>query len=124
MKRKRVVVLGATGSIGDSTLKVAHDIPGRMEIVGLAANSNVEKLAAAANKTRAKAVCLVDERKIDILRSKLEYQPKIFVGENGLREIARLDGADMVLIAIVGTPGLHPALVAIESGQGLSVATM
>src|SRR5438128_665862 len=46
MKRKRVVVLGATGSIGDSTLKVAHDIPERMEIVGLAANSNAEKLVA------------------------------------------------------------------------------
>src|ERR1700686_1012987 len=123
MKRKRVVVLGATGSIGDSALKVAHDIPDRMEIVGLAANSNAEKLAAAANKTRAKAICLVDERKIDILRTKLEYQPKIFVGENGLREIARMEDADMVLIAIVGTAGLHPALDAIESGKDLAVAS-
>ena len=123
MKRKRVVVLGATGSIGDSTLKVAHDIPERMEIVGLAANSNVKKLAAAANKTRAKAICLVDDRKVDILRSKLEYEPNIFVGQNGLREIARFDGADMVLIAIVGTAGLHPALDAIESGKDLAVAS-
>ena len=110
MKRKRVVVLGATGSIGDSTLKVARDIPERMEIVGLAANSNAEKLAAAANKTRAPAICLVDEQKIDILRSKLDYEPKILAGQNGLREIARLENADMVLIAIVGTAGLHPAL--------------
>ena len=47
MKRKRVVLLGATGSIGDSTLKVANDIPERMEIVGIAANSNVAKLATA-----------------------------------------------------------------------------
>ena len=123
MKRKRVVVLGATGSIGDSTLKVAHDIPERMEIVGLAANSNAEKLAAAANKTRAPAICLVEETKIDILRSKLEYQPKILVGEEGLREIAKLENADMVLIAIVGTAGLHPALDAIESGKDLAVAS-
>src|SRR5438045_3438270 len=123
MKRKRVVVLGATGSIGDSTLKVAHDIPERMEIVGLAANSNAEKLAAAANITRARAICLVDERKIDILRAELQYEPKIFVGENGLREIARLEDADMVLIAIVGTAGLHPALDAIESGKDLAVAS-
>jgi 1-deoxy-D-xylulose-5-phosphate reductoisomerase len=123
MKRKRVVVLGATGSIGDSTLKVAHDIPERMEIAGLAANSNVEKLAIAANKTHAPAVCLVDERKIDILRSKLEYTPTIFTGENGLREIARLENADMVLIAIVGTAGLHPALDAIETGKDLAVAS-
>src|SRR6267378_6345817 len=122
-KRKRVVILGATGSIGDSTLKVARDIPERMEIVGLAANSNADKLAIAANKTRARAVCLVDERKIDILRSKLEYEPKIFVGQNGLREIARLENADMVLIAIVGTGGLHPALDAIESGKDLAVAS-
>ena len=49
MKRKRVVVLGATGSIGESALKVARDIPERMEIVGLAANSNARKLAAQAN---------------------------------------------------------------------------
>src|SRR5439155_1125372 len=45
MKRKRVVILGATGSIGESALKVARDIPERMEIVGLAANSNAKKLA-------------------------------------------------------------------------------
>jgi len=100
MKRKRVVVLGATGSIGDSTLKVANDIPERMEIVGLAANSNAEKLAAAANITRPKAICLVDERKIDILRAQLQYEPKIFAGQNGLREIARLEDADMVLILL------------------------
>ena len=123
MNRKRVVVLGSTGSIGESSLKVAHDIPDRMEIVGLAANSNAEKLASAANKTRAPAICLVDEQKIDTLRSKLEYQPQIFAGPNGLREIARLENADMVLIAIVGTAGLHPALDAIESGKDLAVAS-
>jgi 1-deoxy-D-xylulose-5-phosphate reductoisomerase len=123
MKRKRVVVLGATGSIGDSTVKVAHDIPERMEIVGLAAKSNAEKLAKAANKTRAKTICLVDEGKIDILRSKLEYEPKILLGKDGLREIARSEDADMVLIAIVGTAGLHPALDAIESGKDLAVAS-
>src|SRR4029077_1963236 len=98
MKRKRVVILGATGSIGDSALKVAHDIPDRMEIVGVAAHSNSEKLAAAANKVRAKAVCLADESKIDILRAKLEYKPQIFVGEKGLCEIASMADADMVLI--------------------------
>ena len=52
MNRKRVVILGATGSIGESALKVARDIPDRMEIVGLAAKSNAQKLAAAANEVR------------------------------------------------------------------------
>ena len=123
MKRKRVVILGATGSIGDSALKVAQDIPDRMEIVGVAANSNAEKLAAAANKVRAKAVCLVDESKIDILRGALECQPEIFAGEKGLCEIAAMADADMVLIAIVGTGGLRPALAAIEAGKDLAVAS-
>src|SRR5438094_4514330 len=123
MKRKRVVILGATGSIGESALKVARDIPGRIEIVGLAANSNAEKLAMAANQTRAQSVCLVDETKIDILRKALDYRPRIFSGEVGLREIACLTDADMVLVAIVGTGGLRPALAAIEAGKDLAVAS-
>jgi 1-deoxy-D-xylulose-5-phosphate reductoisomerase len=123
MKRKRVVVLGATGSIGDSALKVARDIPERMEIVGLAANSNAEKLAAAANEVRSESICLVDKTKIDILRKALDYEPRILVGEEGLREIACLTNADMVLVAIVGTGGLRPALAAIEAGKDLAVAS-
>jgi 1-deoxy-D-xylulose-5-phosphate reductoisomerase len=122
-ERTRVVILGATGSIGESALKVARDIPERMEIVGLAANSNAEKLAATANETRAHSVCLVDETKIDILTRKLEYKPRIFTGEEGLREIACLTDAEMVLIAIVGTAGLRPTLAAIEAGKDLAVAS-
>jgi len=122
-KRKRVVILGATGSIGESALKVARDIPERVEIVGVAANSNAEKLAAAANETRAPAVCLVDETKIDALQGALEYKPQIFAGDVGLREIACLTDADMVLVAIVGTGGLRPALAAIEAGKDLAVAS-
>jgi len=123
MKRKRVVVLGATGSIGQSALKVARDIPERMEIVGLAANSNAEKLAATANQICPESLCLVDETKIEILRRGLEYKPRIFSGEVGLCEIASLTNADMVLIAIVGTGGLRPALAAIEAGKDLAVAS-
>jgi 1-deoxy-D-xylulose-5-phosphate reductoisomerase len=123
MRRKRVVVLGATGSIGESALKVARDIPERMEIVGLAANSNAKKLAAQANAVRPKAVCLVDESKISELRGALEYDPQIFSGENGLIEIACLDEAEMVLVAVVGTGGLRPALAAIEAGKDLAVAS-
>src|SRR5450755_2870534 len=123
MRRKRVVVLGATGSIGESALKVARDIPERMEIVGLAANSNANKLAAQANAVRPKAVCLVDESKVGELRGLLEYEPQIFSGERGLIEIACLDDAEMVLVAVVGTGGLRPALAAIEAGKDLAVAS-
>src|SRR5256886_13962232 len=94
-KRKRVVILGATGSIGESALKVAHDIPDRMEIVGLAANRNGQKLAAQANKMRPPAVCLVDETKVGELRAAVEYEPRIFSGESGVVEVAGLAGAQM-----------------------------
>jgi 1-deoxy-D-xylulose-5-phosphate reductoisomerase len=123
MSRKRVVVLGATGSIGESALKVAHDIPERMEIVGVAANSNAKKLAAQANQVRPAAVCLVDDSKADELLQFLEYKPKIFLGEKGLIEIATLDTAQMVLVAVVGTGGLRPALAAIDAGKDLAVAS-
>jgi 1-deoxy-D-xylulose-5-phosphate reductoisomerase len=123
MKQKRVVVLGATGSIGESALKVARDIPERMEIVGLAANSNAKKLATQANQVRPKAVCLVDESKLGDLRAALEYEPRIFSGATGLIEIACLAEAEMVLVAVVGTGGLQPALAAIEAGKDLAVAS-
>jgi 1-deoxy-D-xylulose-5-phosphate reductoisomerase len=123
MKRKRVVVLGATGSIGESALKVARDIPERMEIVGLAARTNAKKLAAQANLVRPEAVCLVDEGRIAELRAALDYEPVVFVGEAGLEEIACLTNAEMVLIAVVGTGGLRPALAALEAGKDLAVAS-
>ncbi len=123
MKRKRVVVLGATGSIGESALKVAQDIPERMEIVGLAANSNAKKLALQANAVRPRAVCLVDESKLAELRANLNYAPEIFAGEEGLSEIASLSEAEMTLVAIVGTGGLRPALAAIKAGKDLAVAS-
>jgi len=123
VKRKRVVILGATGSIGESSLKVARDIPERMEIVGLAAKSNAQKLAAAANEVRPESVCLVEETQLDVLRKGLDYEPRIFSGEAGLLEIACLTNVDMVLVAIVGTGGLRPALAAIEAGKDLAVAS-
>ena len=121
--RKRVVILGATGSIGESALKVARDIPERMEIVGLAAKTNAHKLAAAANEVRPDSVCLVDETQIGVLRNALDYEPRIFSGEAGLLQIACLRNMDMVLVAIVGTGGLRPALAAVEAGKDLAVAS-
>jgi len=123
MKRKRVIVLGATGSIGLSAATVARDIPERMEIVGISANSNARKLAAQANELRPAAVCLVDETKLDELGENLRYKPQILSGEKGLCELASATEADMVLIAIVGTGGLRPALAAIKAKRDLAVAS-
>ena len=107
MRTRRVVILGATGSIGKSARKVARDIPDRMEISGLSAHFDREGLAAAASEfPRAKTA--------------LSSGPD---GEQRLIDLATLPEADMVLIAIVGTAGLKPALAAIEAGKDLAVAS-
>jgi 1-deoxy-D-xylulose-5-phosphate reductoisomerase len=123
MRKRRVILLGATGSIGSSAIKVAESIPERMQIVGMAANRNARRLAEAANRTRPEAICLVDENHVNELRSSLEYSPEILTGESGLESLARSGGADLVLVAIVGTTGLRPALAAIETGKDLAVAS-
>ena len=65
----------------------------------------------------------MDPASLDELRAALTYQPKIFTGEEGLVELSTLPGADMVLVAIVGTAGLRPALAAIDSGKDLAIAS-
>jgi 1-deoxy-D-xylulose-5-phosphate reductoisomerase len=123
MRKRRIILLGSTGSIGASAIKVAASLPARMEIVGMAAHRSAQKLAEAANQFRPEALCLVDPAALDELRSALTYQPKIFSGEEGLLELSTLPGADMVLVAIVGTAGLRPALAAIDCGKDLAIAS-
>jgi 1-deoxy-D-xylulose-5-phosphate reductoisomerase len=123
MRKRRVILLGATGSIGSSAIKVAETIPDRMQIVGMAANRNARLLAQAANRSRPEAVCLVNEAHLEELRTYLEYSPEILTGETGLETLARSGGADLVLVAIIGTAGLRPALAAIETGKDLAVAS-
>jgi len=91
--------------------------------VGMAANRSAQKLAEAANTFRPEALCLVDPASLDELRSALTYRPKIFTGEEGLIELSTLANADMVLVAIVGTSGLRPALAAIDCGKDLAIAS-
>jgi 1-deoxy-D-xylulose-5-phosphate reductoisomerase len=125
MRKRRLIVLGATGSIGVSAAKVAQELPERIEIAGLAAHRNARGLAEQANRFRPSALCLVDETQVDDLRHHLDagYHPRILLGEAGLVELAAATPADLVLIAIVGTAGLRPALAAIEAGRDLAVAS-
>jgi 1-deoxy-D-xylulose-5-phosphate reductoisomerase len=121
--RKKVVLLGSTGSIGRSTLEVARLLPERIELVGLAANGSVDALAAQVRETGVKQVALYDASRVAELRALVPPDVKILAGPEGLAELATLDGADMVLVAIVGTAGLQPALAAIEAGKDLAVAS-
>jgi 1-deoxy-D-xylulose-5-phosphate reductoisomerase len=120
---KRVVLLGSTGSIGTSTLKVAEDLPDRVQLVGLAAGSNVNLLIEQALRHRPRAVCIHDPAKAPALRAALPPEIRVLTGPEGLLELATLDEADIVLVAIVGTGGLQPALAAIQARKDIAVAS-
>lgn len=121
--KRRVVLLGSTGSIGTSTLKVAREMPDEIEIVALAASRNIEALAAQARETGVRHVGIYDASLEGALKTLLPSDVKIHVGPEGLIELATLAAADIVLISIVGTAGLHPALAAIEAGKDLAIAS-
>ena len=88
--KRKVVLLGSTGSIGTSTLKVAADIPDRMEIVALAANSSVETLAAQTRETGVKHVALYDVSKEAALRALLPEGVTIHLGAEGVTRSSNL----------------------------------
>lgn len=119
---KNVVLLGSTGSIGTSTLKVAEDLPGRVRLVGLAAGGNAGRLIEQARRFRPRMVSLQDAARVEEVRAAL---PGIQVaqGAEGLLRLATLPEADIVLIAIVGTAGLAPALAAIRAGKDIAIAS-
>lgn len=122
-RKRRVVLLGSTGSIGCSTLRVASELGDDIEIIGLAAAGNIMKLAAQARETGVRHVAIGDASKESALRTMLPAGVKIHVGSEGLCDLASLADADIVLVAIVGTAGLHPALAAIEAGKDLAIAS-
>ena len=121
-RKRRVVVLGSTGSIGTSALKVARELPERMEIVGLAAHSSVQQLAEQAREFGVRHVCVYDAARRAELQSLLPGV-QVYTGEEGLCELASLEEADMVLVSIIGTAGLRPTLQAIDAGKDLAIAS-
>ena len=120
---KNVVLLGSTGSIGTSTIKVAEDLPDRIRLVGLGAGNNVDLLLEQSRKHKPQAISIIDPAKSQELRNKLGADANVSSGPDGLVKLATLPGADIVLIAIVGTAGLRPALAAIRAGKDIAVAS-
>lgn len=123
MRRKRVIILGATGSIGQSALAVARAMPEQMEVVGISSYSNTAQLIRDAQEFSPSAVCVKDAGEAKKVRQGLGATTRVLHGEEGLIELACLAGADLVLVAIVGTVGLKPALAAIRAGKDLAVAS-
>src|SRR5262249_52923869 len=120
---KNVVLLGSTGSIGTSTIKVAEDLPDRIRLVGLAAGNNSKLLAEQTHKHRPEAISINDPAAANELLAGFGTSVKVHSGADGLLKLATLPSADIVLIAIVGTAGLQPALAAIRAGKDIAVAS-
>src|SRR3974390_1624524 len=102
---KKVVLLGSTGSIGTSTIKVAEDLPDRLRLLGLAAGNNTDLLLEQVRKPRPEAIAVAVPSKAKGLRDVLGTSTEVFCGPDGLVKVATLPAADVVLIAIVGTAG-------------------
>jgi 1-deoxy-D-xylulose-5-phosphate reductoisomerase len=119
--KKRIALLGATGSIGDSALSVVAHFPGRFEIVSMSAGSNLEKLLPAIAAHRPKVVSV--RTREDAARLRQEF-PGLSVGfgSQGLVDVATLPEADVVLGGIVGSVGLAPAYEAVKLGKTLALA--
>ena len=120
---KRVILLGSSGSIGESTCKVARALPDKMKIVGLGVAKSTERLLEQAKEFGVKALAVSDPQAAEKVKSKLPEGAKFFPGAEGLARMVEEAEADMVLVAIVGTAGLAPALAALRSGKDLAVAS-
>lgn len=119
---KRVTILGATGSVGSSTLDLIERAPDAFEVVALTANCDVDKLAAAAIRTRARLAVVADESCLPALRERLAGTgTEAAGGADAVCAAARL-GADWTMAAIVGTAGLKPVMAAMEQGGTVALA--
>ncbi len=120
---KNVVLLGSTGSIGTSTCKVAEDLPDDIRLVGLAAGRNVTLLREQVKQFSPAAISINCPDAAKELSNEFNSKPEVHFGDEGLLKLATLPEADIVLIAIVGTAGLQPALAAIRAGKDIAVAS-
>jgi 1-deoxy-D-xylulose-5-phosphate reductoisomerase len=123
--KRGVCLLGATGSIGDSTLDVIARHPDRYRVVALAACRSVEKMAALCARFRPAHAALVDTEAAGALRERLSAEgiaTLVHAGPEGLARVASLPEAETVLAAIVGAAGLAPTLAAARAGKRILLA--
>ena len=116
---RNVVLLGATGSIGESTLRVIRKHQDRLKLIGISAHQQGEKLCQIAHEFGVKNVHLGHEQDI---REDLPAETNFSTGSDALNELAALDSADLVVVAVVGAAGLAPTLAALEAGKDVVLA--
>ncbi|MEQ1728807.1 MAG: 1-deoxy-D-xylulose-5-phosphate reductoisomerase, partial [Vicinamibacterales bacterium] len=122
---KRIAILGSTGSIGQSALSVVDTHGDRLEVVGLAAGENAERLAAQMARYRPRIVSLATSAAADALRGLAGWSSDVVfggIGREGLVAVATHPDVDIVLCASSGTDGLEATLAAIECGKTIALA--
>src|SRR5688572_14012859 len=122
-KRKNVVILGSTGSIGVNALRVISEMPERLRALGLSAFSNAEKLAEQAREFDPEYVSMFEPAASAELKGRLKGRARhLAPGVEGLCELASLKDADVVLTSLVGGVGFAPLLAALKSGKTVALA--
>ena len=122
MTRRKISILGATGSVGSSTLDLVERNPDRFEVIALTAAKNVASLADAARRTGARLAVIDDASLLTELEQALEGSHcRAAAGREALIEAAA-DEADLVMAAIVGCAGLEPVMAAIDAGRTVALA--
>lgn len=121
--KKRIAILGSTGSIGKQALEVIESQPQFFQVEALTSNNNSELLIAQAKKFNPNAVVIADEKKYPEVKNALEpFGIKVFTGTDSLSQIVSLESIDIVLTALVGFAGLKPTLEAISAGKDVALA--
>lgn len=119
---KRLAILGSTGSIGTSTLRVVDDHPGRFAIAALAGGRNLDRLEQQVRRYRPATVAVADEGRAAELCGRIGGTTRIVHGPDGLIEVATCEGVDLVVSGLVGAIGLRPTYAALEAGRDVALA--
>lgn len=121
--KKRISILGSTGSIGSNTLKVLENLENDLKVVYLSAFSNSRKLIEQAEKFKPKAICLVEEEAYKEARNHFKNdKTEVILGREGLLELSSRDDVDIMLNGLVGGIGMEPTLSAIKSGVDVALS--
>lgn len=119
---KRIAILGSTGSIGTQTLEVVRN-NGDIEVLGISAGSNIQKLEEQAREFHPRLIAVWDEERARELRNKVaDLDVKVVSGMDGLLELAAMPGTDILVTAIVGMIGVRPTIEAIRAGKDIALA--
>jgi len=121
--KKRIAILGSTGSIGTQALEVIDQNPDAFEVEVLTANNNVDLLIQQAKKYQPNAIVIANKAKYPEVSAALENEDiKVFAGDEALAQIVEMDTIDLVLTAMVGYSGLIPTYNAIKAGKNIALA--